>query len=124
VLSPATSDVAKIVGITVAMAEKHYTPFVPELRCRLRGLFWIPNRRAQENTVYLDGKEVDIEELLTKVRENGNGAGPTLTEELIEALTRAVERLEMVESGEFIPQCAAAIVYAKKVLARAKLSET
>jgi hypothetical protein len=26
--------------------------------------------------MYLDGREVDIEELLTKVQENGNGAGP------------------------------------------------
>lgn len=31
-------DVAKMLGITTAVAEKHYTPFVPELRSRLRGL--------------------------------------------------------------------------------------
>lgn len=31
-------DVAKILGNTVAVAEKHYTPFVPELRDRLRNL--------------------------------------------------------------------------------------
>lgn len=31
-------DVAKMLGITTAVAEKHYTPFVPELRSRLRSL--------------------------------------------------------------------------------------
>ena len=51
-------DIAKILGDTIDTVEKHYTPFVTELRDRVRGL--LENGRGLEEIVKLPSESLQF----------------------------------------------------------------